>query len=277
VKKRISTLTCLLICGLAAAAESVNTGWQEPLSGISFVPVPKGCFTMGRNEPIPPPPDSYWDNIRYVRPVNIDEKPEHQVCVDAFWMAQYEVTEAQWAKVMGRAADGTQPAASSKSGKKAKGGIGYSEAQAFVTRLSELSGGIYRFRVPTEAEWEYACRAGGQDIALEPDSLAKQAWFAVEEIEKAKPRAVGQLAPNALGLFDMLGNVWEWTTDSYQADSYQHHTLYNPRIEVTGAPQTIRGGSVRTEHLLVRCSKRGHVSLTEQALPLIGLRLVRVP
>lgn len=257
--------------GRALAAEPSQKAWQESVTGMVFIAVPKGCFQMGSQVDIAPPADSHWDHLRYTRPVNADEKPPHKVCVDAFWMATHEVTNAQWAKVMG-AAD--RSALSAKSAAKAKGGVNHAEALAFAQRLGELSGGTQRFRLPTEAEWEYACRAGDPDDAPTDETLAKRAWHAAAEIEEAMPRAVGQLTPNAFGLYDMLGNVWEWTADSYQADAYRHHALFNPRVDVPGSDRVIRGGSVRTEPVLVRCARRGHQD-PGQALPLIGFRLVR--
>lgn len=268
MRMRALALIAALAGGPALAAEAPLPIWQEPISGMVFVAVPKGCFSMGSPADIAPPSDSSWEHLRYTRPVNADEKPAHQVCVDAFWMAAHEVTQAQWAKVMGTTD------VSARSAGKAKGGVSHAEAQVFARRLGELTGGAQRFRLPSEAEWEYACRAGDREDVSAEEALAKQAWHDVAEIEDAVPRRVGQLIPNAFGLYDMLGNVWEWTADSYRADAYQHHALFNPRVDFPGSARVIRGGSVRTEPILVRCAKRGHQD-PGQALPLIGLRLVR--
>lgn len=268
MKLFIFAVTVTLACSQSLAAEPPLPVWQEPVTGMVFVAVPKGCFSMGSLADIAPPSDSYWNHLRYTRPVNADEKPLHKVCVDAFWIAAHEVTNAQWAKVMG-AVDVPARLAG-----KAKGGVSHAEAQAFARRLGEMTGKGLTFRLPSEAEWEYACRAGDRDNAPIDEALAKHAWHGADEIEQALPRPVGQLAANAFGLHDMLGNVWEWTADSYRADAYQHHAMFNPRNDVPGTAQVIRGGSVRTEQILVRCAKRGHQP-PGQPLPLIGLRLVR--
>lgn len=267
----VFVLTAALACGPASAAEPPLPVWREPVTGMAFALLPKGCFSMGSVADIAAPSDSHWEHLRYTRPVNVDEKPAHQVCLDAFGIAVHEVSNAQWAKVMGSA---DPVALSARSANKAKGGISHSEALEFARRLGEMTGGSARFRLPSEAEWEYACRAGDRDGAPADEELAKQAWYGADEIEQALPRPVGQLAPNAFGLYDMLGNVWEWTADSYRADGYRHHALFNPRVDVPGVAQVIRGGSVRTEQILVRCAKRGHQA-PGQPLPLIGLRLVR--
>ena len=87
-------------------------------------------------------------------------------------------------------------------------------------------------------------------------------------------REVGALKANAFGLHDMLGNVWEWTEDSYRADAYARHALYNPKAEAAGGPRVIRGGSFRTEWIQTRCAMRGRYAPAE-TLDTIGMRLVR--
>ena len=142
--------------------------------------------------------------------------------------------------------------------------------------LFRSSGGKQRFRLPTEAEWEYACRADSKVLqSQKPDAeeLNKAAWY---QYRQPKPTRVGSLEANAFGLHDMLGNVWEWVGDSYLADGYTRHPLYNPRIETNAPQRVIRGGSMRTELEQTRCTKRGHYP-ADESLDTIGFRLVREP
>lgn len=257
-----------LICGTAGATPKALPTWTEPATGMVFVSLPKTCFQMGAEKPIDPPFDSHWKRIGYKGNLAEDEVPRHEVCVDAFWMAKTEVSEADWAKVMG----GEVPA---DGGRRAKVGVTWTQARQFAQQLTSQSGGKMRFRLPTEAEWEYACLAGaGKDKAEEASHLAGKAWFAEAPQRSYEVRETGMLKPNDFGLHDMLGNAWEWTEDSYRNDAYARHVLYNPKLEEAGAPRVIRGGSFRTEFAQTRCAMRGRYDPAE-TLDAIGMRLVR--
>lgn len=265
----------LLIAGAtlslaAGAADKAPATWKEPVSGMEFVALPKGCFQMGNaravvfREAFAGLPLAAHDF-----PFD-DELPQHEVCVDALWMGRYEVRSDEWQRVMG----GAKPARPDAP----VADITWEQAQAFAARLTERAGGKHRFRLPTEAEWEYACRAGtAEEIVPKLGDLADRAWYVVEP--KGIPdetQPVGKLAPNAFGLHDMLGNVWEWVQDGYRADAYQHHDLFNPVTAASGHDRVIRGASFRSEPIHVRCARRGHYAAGD-ALRTIGLRLVRVP
>lgn len=250
----------------AAWAGPAAKTWNEAATGMPFVAVPKGCIQMGSAKPVQPIEDTHWS--QFGRPLSISENevPQHEVCVDAFWMGKYEVTVKEWQDVMEMAPTGTpnHPIAA----------VTWDEARDFAERLTARSGGKYRFRLPTEAEWEYACRAGKKvetGDKAEAEDLNKVAWY---QYRQPKPTAVGGLAANAFGLHDMLGNVWEWVGDSYLADGYARHGLYNPRVETDAPQRVIRGGSVRTELEQTRCAKRGHYPAAE-TLDTVGFRLVR--
>lgn len=271
-----------LCCATAMAADkqpvtATPTVWQEPLTGMRFVALPKGCFQMGTPKPVLPKADFIWSHLGYTGNLASDEAPRHEVCVDAFWIGQHEVQADEWRKVMGqapRSGSGTEPAA----------GFTWEEAKVFVKRLGELSGNAQQFKLATEAQWEYACRAG--DNANPQRRMGQKiegAWFSAgsgADIQQTlRPQAVGQLPANRWGLHDMLGNVWEWTEDGYRADAYARHTLFNPVTPPSGSAtgeRVIRGASHRSEYLQVRCAARGSLSAVE-ALPQIGLRLLRVP
>lgn len=265
---------CLLVFACAAAtsfslaAPKTPATWTEPMTEAVFVALPKGCFQMGAAKQIPPPWDAQWMRIGYKRSLSEDEVPQHEVCVDAFWMAKTEVTEAAWHKIMGGEAQ-------AGNGQRAKGSVTWQQARRFAERLTELSDGKHRFRLPTEAEWEYACRAGDtRDMEEEAVHLHPKAWYAQSPERSYEVRETGRLQANAFGLHDMLGNVWEWTQDSYRVEAYASHALYNPKIEAEGAPRVIRGGSFRTEFSQTRCGVRGRYDPAE-TLDSIGLRLVR--
>ena len=262
MQRRLLTLGLLFLCASTTAAEEV---WTEPVTGMPFVAIPKGCFRMGTAIAVPPMADTQWDRVKFKGSMSDDEMPQHEVCVDAFWMGKFEVRYQEWDMLMPDAPrmEGQDVAVSN---------ISWQQARTFAERLTERSGGKHVFRLPTEAEWEYACRAGQK---AEAEELSKSAWY---QYRAQKPAPAGKLQPNAFGLHDMLGNVWEWTADSYAATAYRQHKLYNPRMDKGGNKgndmRVIRGASFRTELEQVRCAQRGRYA-ADEGLDSIGLRLVR--
>lgn len=268
IRKTMLLLGAALSLGAAAADKAkAPAPWKEPTTGMEFVEVPKGCFLMGNlkavafREEFPGLPLSFD-----VYPFN-DELPQHEACVDAFWIGRLEVRADQWHRIMGGSAK--RPDAPIAN-------VTWEEANTFAAKLGERSGGKYRFRLPTEAEWEYACRAGSKDeIVPKRNELGDRAWYGIEPNGlQNETQPVGKLAANAFGLHDMLGNVWEWVQDSYQPDSYASHPLYDPLVETGGPNRVIRGASYRSQPLHVRCAKRAYYDAGD-TLQTIGLRLVR--
>lgn len=272
------TPALLLTFGLATApAAGADTApprtWQDPLSGMEFVRVEKSCFRMGNDTPVPPERDGGWDRLEYGESLSSDEGPVHEACLDGYWLGRYEVTRGQWRKVMGALPVGLPEGGDTLPVTR----ITWHQARDFAERLSAQTGGKYRFRLPSEAEWEFACRGGRAD-ALDldvPTNTDELARMAVADVQAPNPpEPVGTLAPNRGGFHDLLGNVWEWVADDYAADAYNRHRLYNPR-NATGADQAvIRGGSLRTEFVQARCTMRGRYAKRAH-LDLIGLRIVR--
>lgn len=261
----------MLLSATAFAAPAENepvpsavAEWQEPTTGMAFRAIPKGCFKMGAETPQVPQPEMFWDRVGFTKTASEDERPVHEVCVDAFWLGKYEVRADEWHRIMG----GT-PA---KIEHVPVTGITWNQAEEFARRLTESSSGKWRFRLPTEAEWEYACRAGSaKDIEPLGEGAAAYAWYRFTQLE---PQPVGQLKPNTFGLHDMLGNVWEWVADSYAANAYVRHRLFNPQIKAASGQKVLRGGSIRTEQVQVRCAMRGRHA-PQTGADVIGLRLVR--
>jgi len=188
--------------------------FADPASGIEFVHVVGGCYCMGTVDEGGPRSSA----------------PVHEVCVDDYYMGKYEVTQAQWKAVMG-----TGPATMNSCGDNCPVvDVSWNEVQEFTRRLSERTGKTYR--LPTEAEWEYAVRSGGTRAAAE---AAGSASF--DGVRILRP--VGWSQPNNLGIHDMLGSVWEWTGDRYSTDYYKTSPQYNPEGPAEGRYRALRGGS----------------------------------
>jgi formylglycine-generating enzyme required for sulfatase activity len=129
----------------------------------------------------------------------------------------------------------------------------WDDVQAFLALLNR--GGQGRFRLPSEAEWEFAARSGGKaerfSGADSPDAVA---WFEANSGGSTQP--VGRKRPNGLGFYDMSGNVWEWCLDLFAPDAYRRHPLHDPLWQEAGPDRVIRGGSWNLDAWSVRCARR---------------------
>jgi formylglycine-generating enzyme required for sulfatase activity len=202
-------------------------------------------------------------------PQRMDEKPQHQVAVLTFFMGKYAVTQAQWRKLMGDAPEGMKnlDGKFKESDKQPVVMVSWNDAQEFVRQLNTLNDG-YTYRLPTEAEWEFACRAGTTTDFAFGDSLSSaQANFdgnypygeAAKGVFRQKTIAVGSFRPNAFGLYDMHGNVWEWCEDWY------HETYAGAPTDgsawLSGGEQksrVLRGGSWNDDAAYLRSAVRGN-------------------
>ena len=193
-----------------------------------------------------------------------NEKPSHSVTVNSFYMGKYEVTQEEWEAVMGK-----NPSHFTGSNYPVEF-ISWSDIQLFIKRLNATTGKNYR--LPTEAEWEYAARggklskgykySGGNDADI-------VAWYSGDSNKKTHP--VGTKEPNELGIYDMSGNVIEYCQDWY--DTYPGDALNNPVGPESGTWRIIRGGAFGTEENYCRIPFRTAVSPNNYFIDL-GFRLV---
>jgi len=255
--------------------------WKEPITGMEFVWVPGGCFLMGS-------PQTEKDR-------EADEGPVHEVCVDGFWMARTEVTNGQFRKFRADHNSRDYSGVSLNGDNQPVVYVTWNDANDFAQWLKGQNGGQYKFRLPTEAEWEYASRAGkessrywGDDpnkaCAYEnvADLTAKRQWGWEESHDcddgYAAIAPVGTFQANDFGIYDMLGNVWEWCEDIYGVDAYTRHDRMNPSFtdRAAGTGRVVRGGYWHSQPGGARCADRGS-GLPEAMNDDLGFRLVREP
>jgi formylglycine-generating enzyme required for sulfatase activity len=325
------TALCLLAAlapALAAqGADPPPTVWINSL-GMAFVRIPAGSFAMGSAES-PLTLMREYPQLEFQRFTQLDdEAPVHQVRIRrAFYLGQHEVTVGQFRRFI--EASGYRP----ESEADGTGGYGYNpeydpattahgdafegrnpryswrnpgfaqdenhpvvnvtwnDAQALATWLSATEG--HRYRLPTEAEWEYACRAGTRTRyphGDDPTGLTRTAntfdQQAARYWERWRAHAlpgndghaftspVGSHAPNAFGLHDMLGNAWEWAADWHDDTYYAHSPRNDPQGPAAGTVRVRRGGSWHTWAFYARCSYRNWNS-PDTRYTLVGMRLVR--
>ena len=201
--------------------------------------------------------------------VQADETPVHSVTLSDYYIGQTEVTQHLWQAVMG---SGNNPSAT-KGNNLPVTNITWDEAQTFVERLSEMTG--LRFRLPTEAEWEYAARGGQRSKGYTyagSHEIDKVGWYAGHSGNKL--HAVGVKLPNELGIFDMTGNAWEWCQDWYGA--YSAGAQSNPQGPDSGSSRVLRSGSYTTTS--ERCAAKYRQSRQADYPDVhIGLRIVLEP
>ena len=192
--------------------------YTDPTTGMEFVLVSGGCYQMG---------DTLGD-------WEYDEKPVHEVCVDSFYLGKYEVTQGEYTRITGN-----NPSNFKKGDRYPVEQVNWNDTQSFIRSLNSKSG--RNFRLPTEAEWEYAARSGGKKEkfagGVDIDTVA---WYISNS--DGSTHLVGSKHPNGLGLYDMSGNVWEWCNDWHDSDYYGKSVLNNPEGPSSGSFRVARGG-----------------------------------
>jgi len=247
-KKPVPVFGLMLIGILLVGASAIVLDWGEgpgtPDSytnsvGMEFVLIPEGEFLMGS-----PSGESGAD---------ADESPLHKVTIgEPFYLGKYEVTQEQWQKVMGN-----NPSYF-KGDRLPVEGVSWKEAREFIQKLNEMEK-TDRYRLPSESEWEYACRAGSSDkysFNYDVSSLEEYAWYDANSEDKTHP--VGQKNPNPWGLYDMHGNVWEWVQDGWHDSYYGAPSDGSARESSSNSLKVRRGGSWEGSAGYCRAANRGN-------------------
>ncbi|MBF0584160.1 MAG: formylglycine-generating enzyme family protein [Magnetococcales bacterium] len=238
--------------------------WRCPLTGMLFIWVPGGTFQMGGGN-------------------CSDSKPVHPVTLTGVWVGKYPVTQDEWTEIMGQ-----NPSHCQKGGRHPVEQVSWNDVTEFIDKLNQRGDGNYR--LPTEAEWEYACRAGGMGRNCpDKNDVDQMAWFL--ESSGGATHPVGEKLPNGLGLYDMNGNVLEWTSDWYDEQYYACSPQVDPPGPLQGGSQlglggpfslpagryrVVRGGCFAWPRVRVTCTYRFGWS-PEHRSPYVGVRLARSP
>ena len=223
--------------------------------GMRFVAIPPGNFLMGSPKGIG----------------GDDEHPQHRAEISrAFLLGVTEVTQAQWQTIMG-----SNPS-KFKGSQLPVENISWNDARKFIHRLNAKED-TNKYRLPTEAEWEYACRAGSDGkwtFGNDENRLKDYAWYEANSGGRTHP--VGGKRPNAWGLYDMHGNAREWCQDWYDSDFYQQSPSRDPQGPASGSSRAIRGGSWFYDPSYARCAYRFGVNPVFTSYG-VGFRLARTP
>lgn len=251
---KLLKLTLSVICTpffvlvyMFASGEKV---FAEQLFENDLILVRGGCFQMG---------DVFGDGGEHERPV-------HEVCLSDYYISKYEVTQQQWQHVMGG-----NPALNQSQPNHPVDIVSWWDIETFIEKLNAQTDQNYR--LPTEAEWEFACRAGGKNLkyGTKDGTLSEDlARYSGDEKNGITIIPVGSFPPNQLGLYDMPGNASEWVMDWYDREYYEQSPVNNPVVLNTRLEtlKVRRGGNWADQGWILRCTNRNY---RRPALRLIGL------
>jgi len=229
---------------------------EEPVTEIKFVGIPLEDFVMGS-------PETEAGRSK-------SEGPQHNVIVRKMYMSQTEITQQQWMKVMGK-----NPSKFPGDSRPVER-VSWEDVHEFLVKLNEMDPGK-DYRLPSEAEWEYACRGGVNSMFSFGDKmteLSKYAW--IEDNSEKKTHPVGAKMKNPYGLFDMYGNVMEWVEDPYHANYKFAPTDGGVWQSLKGQKRIVRGGSYKSKVLDCRSAAR-HWNYKDSEYSDVGFRIVRNP
>lgn len=258
----------ILFFGLMLAASHVTS---ETFTGLEFVEIPAGNFVMGTaniDEAVADMPEPNKNMI-------MDETPAHRVIFkQSFLLSKTEVTQETWYNIMNSRPGPDQHWKHPQWKQLPVVSVSWQDTQRFINKLNQQSTETV-YRLPTEAEWEYAARAGNAD--LRPFSLIdmeQYAWYLHSSNDEIQPVATREANP--WGLHDMYGNAWEWVNDWYHPDSYARSPEDNPQGPAKGDKKVRRGGSYHCSPHLIRSAYRS-ADLPTQAYSVLGFRLIATP
>ena len=235
-----NTLFLILLLSFNTVAFAAGPTYTDAGTGMEFVLVPGGCYQMG----------NLHGGGSYT------EYPVHEVCVDSFYIGKTEVTQGQWMKLMQE-----NPSTLKSGDDYPVESLSRSDAEKFLKKMTEK--GDKNFRLPTEAEWEFACRSGGKDEKFCGGDNAKEvAWFDKNSEKVHHP--VAQKKPNGLGIYDMSGSVWEFSSDIFSREYYETSPKQNPQGATSGRHYIKRGGSWDINENFQRASARGRGGYDEK-------------
>jgi len=206
--------------------ENTNKILIESVTKMELIYVPGGRFMMG----------DFFGNGQKI------ERPVHDVQLDGFYIGKYPVTQGQWKSIMKKNPSHFKGVFKNKNNYPVEC-VSWNDTQEFIKQINEMNKNEYVFRLPTEAEWEYAARSGGKkEKYAGGDNLDELGWYYTNSNGTTQP--VGKKRPNGLGLYDMSGNVWEWCEDIYFDKAYSKHTKTNPvYLESNSGSRVLRGGA----------------------------------
>ena len=234
MKRYLISITVLVLIFFAgfSRAEEPSKKFKDPTTGIEFIFVKGGCFQMG---------DIFGDG-------ESDEKPVHEVCIDDLYMGKYEVTQKEWNTIMGN-----NPSNFKNCDNCPVEQVSWNDIQEYINKLNQKT--RKKYRLPTEAEWEYSARSGGKNEKYAgSNDVDSVAWYDSNSGTKTHP--VGQKQPNGLGIYDMSGNVLEWVQDWYDSGYYKNSPKNNPKGADSGQYRLLRGASWDSEPQHLQASHR---------------------
>jgi len=265
------SLLFLTLCLLPLKAFPAEKVFRDPVLGIEFVWVPGGTYIMGQSDVEKKMLVQALGPEKYQKYCAC-ERPRHKVSVSGFWLGRYEVTNAQFRRFKPDHDSGSYLGFTLDGDEQPVVNVSWFEAGDFAEWLGKQCG--KKIRLPTEAEWEYACRGGTSTIrfwqkdqsvclyANVADLSAQKRWpkWAVCDCNDGYPvtAPIGSFRPNPFGLYDMLGNAWEWCADWFADDYYKNSSHDNPTGPPSGKYRMVRGSSWDNPLRYVRCASRNH-------------------